>query len=656
MDAQTSSAPLPPLDLPPIPDPTPHPWNDINEKQLRSALIGACKRMHRNAEAHFHLGLMYMRKSDGDEALRLFQHCKKIYEERLEHFRLKQLPPPQQLLVSIARAKSHIAQAAHLAASSSLKRQDRGGLLQTLQNDLVESTKLDFWQPDVWNALALLHLVEGGESGSRDLLRSIRCSFPDYLDALNNLGLAELALGNESVAMGCFQKVILCDRAHPEALSNYALILLQNGMYDAAIRAFETAVEGSHSHGRGLSFAWSGLAVARCAVGLLEEGLEAAREAERMAERMADSAAKAKFSMLVTSIHARVVTEKIRRGVALPITRALRNSETKRADHKQVDSAVLKLRALARDIQSSSAYTALGAVLRLRHSFSGEETGNRNFGAEAAERLVEALEKDDMDATAWVQLSLLQMGTGEFSSSREFAVQAVARDDTVEAAWNSMAVSCQLNDERSQAERCYQKAIEVTRKKYDRKRSRFSKSREGEDASGKEVPKENRRSDRNNSQSEKSSQIKQEGSDANKQLNKAGLKALAALYNNLGNLKRQQGGCYSEALAAYEKSIEIDSQNPAVYNNLALLYITVGRFENAQEMLDYALKLQPDFGCAISNRLKLNALVRRREQEQEQESEREKRGLNSRSDDDDDYDDDDSDSEEDNEDSEEGPA
>lgn len=548
-----------------------------------------------------------MRKNDGDDALRSFQHCMQIYEERLQHFTTNSVGPPKQLLVCIARLKSHSAQAAHLAASS-LKRQERSRMLEKLQHDLVEASKLDHSQPDVWNALALLHLVEGGESGARDVLRSIRCSFPDYLDALNNLGLAELAVGNQAMAISCFQKVILLDSQHPEALSNYAVILLQNGMYDAAIRAFETAVEGSHTEGRGLAFAWGGLAIARCAMGMLTEGLDAAKEAERMA----DPANKPKFSMLLTSIQARVVTEDTRRGISInTATRLHRELEPKTST--PVDNAVLKLRALARDIRSSASHTALGAVLRLRHAFSGEETGNRNFGAEAAERLVEALEKDDDDATAWVQLALLQMGTGEFASSREFAMQAIARDDSVEAGWNSMAVSCQLNAEVPEAEKCYGKAVEVTKKKYDRRRSNFAGSKhEVDDEEMKDTFKDNKELF---PEPQSPSTAPSDEHEDTKMLNQAGLSALAALYNNLGNLKRQQGGCYNEALAAYEKSMNIDSQNAAVYNNLALLYITVGRFDNALEMLDYALRVEPNFECSLSNRLKLQALIRRKEKD-----------------------------------------
>lgn len=614
------------IDLPTLSQGTPHAWNEVNEKQLRSALIGACKRMPRNAEAHFHLGLMYMRKCDGEEALRSFQHCKQIYNERLEQHTTAGTQAPPQLLSSIARLRSHTAQAAHMAAAATLGREERAPLLERLQRDLVAATNMDNSQPDVWNALALLHLTEGGEEGARDVLRSIRTSFPDYLDALNNLGLSELALGNEEAAISCFQKVILCDREHAEALSNYGVVLLRHGMYDAAIRTFETAVHGSAPDGRGLSFAWGGLAIARGAVGLLDGAQEAAREAERTA----DSLNRSRFAMLMTSIQARSVTDELRRGLKSEDGRAkegqtqetrLGTSDVQMVDgngssertevgrvmrdpRPAIDSAVLKLRALARDIKSSSASTALGAVLRIRHEYSWEESGNRNFGAEAAERLVEALEKDDGDGPAWVQLALLQMGTGEYSSARDFAVQAVSRCTSMESGWNALAVASQLNDEIAEAVKSYEKGIEVVRLNYNKNRNRGL----GDNATDRE-------------EEGILFGCGEESEGGEEELNEAGLKALAALYNNIGNMKRQEGRSFSEALAAFEKSLKFGGENAVVYNNLALLYISAGRFDDALSMLNHALKLDPLFECAISNHLKLLALIRKKDRSEPEDEE-----------------------------------
>lgn len=605
----------------------PHPWNEVNEKQLRSALVGACKRMSRNAEAHFHLGLMYMRRCDGEEALRAFQQCSQIYSERLKQYARNMEEAPAELRRNFARLKSHTAQAAHLAASTQYSRDERAPLLEQLQKDLVAATNLDTTQPDIWNALGLLHLNEGGFEGSRDVLRTITETFPEYLDALNNLGLSELALGNAEEALSCFQKVIVLDRGHAEALSNYGLVLLQHGMYESASRAFEAAVKGSSREGRGLSFAWGGLAISHAAIGKFTEAEEAAVEADRAA----DPVNRPKFSVLMTSIKARRVTVELRKGVASdmaakagnlssmgPADMPLMESESPEDPRPALDQAVLRLRSLARDIGTSSASTALGAVLRLRHDYAYEETGNRNFGAESAERLVEALEKDESDASAWVQLALLQLGTGRYTSSKDFSVQAVSRNNGLEAAWNSLAVSSQLSDNIDDSLKAYTRAVEAVAQNYGRGALQ-------EDAlagaSGLDA-----RSDRRGAMDvdDVTPAERPNGLDGNEQsaltgvfaekwsgktLNKAGLNALAVIYCNLGNLKRQDGQSFAEAQEAYKKSLDVGGENAAVYNNLALLYISAKRFDDAERMLDHALKLQPHFECALSNQLKLRALM-----------------------------------------------
>lgn len=638
------------LSLPQLEDTPPHPWNDVNEKQLRSALIGACKRMPRNAEAHFHLGLMHMRKCDGDEALRSFQHCKDIYNDRLEQYEAQGGKAPPQLLSTVARLRAHMAQAAHMVASSKYELDERTHLLARLQRDYVSATSLDFTQPDVWNAVGLLHLTEEGHEGARDVFRAIRSVFPEYMDVVNNLGLAELALGNEEAAISCFQKVVLSDRGHAEALSNYGVILLRNGFYDAALCAFESAVDGSIPNGRGLPFAWGGLAIAKAALGLLSEAVDAAEEAERMA----DQHNKARFAILSTSMRARFITEQLRQDHKLPrqktgrlsilaslkqesfrtelvpeITPVASSSSAASDDPRiAIDSAVLRLRALAREIKSGAANSALGTVLRLRHEHSWEDSGNRNFGAEAAERLVEALENDPSDTAAWVQLSLLQLGTGEYLSARDFAMQGIFRNDDNEAAWNALAVATQLAGDAAEAEGAYDKAVSFVRSNYNKKWGKGSQidiasNEENADDSNSEdgllisladpiLPTEER-------------VLSGIGATESwlKEINEAGLRALAVLYNNIGNLKRQTRRSFEEVMEAYTMSLQIGGENAIVYNNIALLYISSDRIEEAKVMLEHALGLDPQLECAKSNNLKLKALIRQQERDKNRDGDSE---------------------------------
>jgi tetratricopeptide (TPR) repeat protein len=641
-------------------------------------LVSACKRLPNNAEAFFHMGLFHLRNADGEDALRAFQRAKAIFDARAKRLHAASIPIPPRLTKSVARLRAHTAQAAHLAASSKLSREERAPLLDRLQADLVASTAEDSTRPDVWNALALLHLGEGGFHGARDVLRTICDAFPDYVDAVNNLGLAELALGNEHAAVACFQKAVLADVRHCEALSNYGLVLLRRGAFDAASRMLRAAVDGAGPHGFGLAFAWGGLAVAEAANGRLRE----AESAAAAAESAADSVSRSRFTLLLGCIRARRVSDTLCRGVvsfdgrASPLAKApaasgppcsaakrgrgagggtavdtendnaLLNSSRANGPARDgaagdgaegpgdadepvggprhaIEGTVSVLRGVARDIRSSSSNAALGAALRVRHDYLWEETGNRNYGAESAERLVEALEADGTDSSAWVQLALLQLGAGEYESARDFCSQAVAQAPALEAGWNALAASCQLNGELNDAVLAYERAVAATEANCNQKRNlallhtqradpplgeQDNVASPGSAAGGLSAGSE--------AASFQSSLLLLTDANADEargvELNRAGLSSLAAIYNNLGNARRQEGKRFVEAQAAYEKSLRLGGESPAVYNNLGLLYIAMDRLDDAEKMLTHALSIAPFFDASVSNLLKLRRLMRER--------------------------------------------
>eukprot|EP00172_Hildenbrandia_rubra_P001120 Plantae.Rhodophyta-Hildenbrandia_rubra.ctg16816.p1 GENE.Plantae.Rhodophyta-Hildenbrandia_rubra.ctg16816~~Plantae.Rhodophyta-Hildenbrandia_rubra.ctg16816.p1 ORF type:complete len:489 (+),score=98.26 Plantae.Rhodophyta-Hildenbrandia_rubra.ctg16816:98-1468(+) len=447
---------------------------------------------------------------------------------------------------------------------------------------------MDETQPDTWNALALLHLNEGDYEGAKEILTSIRNTFPEYLDALCNLGVAEFALGNDSAAYSCFQNVIMCDRFQPEALANYGVVMLRRGLYEGAALAFEEAVSDTKGEGRGLAFAWGGLAVARLALSQLEEAEIAAKEAERTA----DPLNKTRFSMLLTSIRARkldhdLVKEKRKSNPPSP-------TDDKKDARPQMDSIIHKLRTCARELNTAAAKTTLGTVLLRRHETIWDDAAHRNFGAEAAERFVEALEKDENDSSAWVQLSLLQIGAGEYGSARNFATQSVSRTPDVEAAWNALAVSYQLSNDPDDAGKAYEKGLRAALTNYDR-------SRDDNNEIDESPTDEKRRDD--DIADPYTNPIPPED------LDQAGRLAFACIWNNIGNLRRQEGADFNEALEAYKMSIKYGGEDPLVYNNLGVLYIGVRRWDEAKDMLEHALKLDPNFQCAMSNMMKLEKLA-----------------------------------------------
>lgn len=586
------------VEIPQLPDSTlpPRPYNDVNEKQLRSALIGACKRMPRNAEAHFHLGLMYLRKSDGDEALQAFHHCRRIYAERFKQYEVNNSSPPPHLVAQLARLRIHVAQAAHLAAQTSLPHDDRVALLERLQRDLLSAANLDPTQPDAWNALGLLHLLEGGTAAAKQLLLALHSGFPDYLDALNNLGLAETSSGNFPAAISTMQKVLLYDNAHAESLTNYGILLLQTGMFPAANKVFIRASQMPTC--RTLASTWGALAISQATLGNLDESLSAAAEAEQLSLPVQ----RPRFALIHSSVSARVAASKL----PSPEARAA------------LDAAILRLRALARELRTASAHAALALALRVRHDHVNDETGNRNFGAEAAERLVECLELDESDGAAWTQLALLQMWTGDYQACKEFATQAVSRSNCLESGWNCLAVASQMSDELNAADRFYEKAVQVVLQEYQKGKGQEEANSEGESeemavGAVEEADTVMLSSKEDSTSGSETVQL----SVHEEQLTPIGRNILAALYNNIGIMKRQEGRrSFAEASTMFEKSLKLGGENALVYNNLGLLYVAADRLGEAKNMFTHALKLKPDLECAKSNEMKLVALLQRRERDE----------------------------------------
>ena len=82
---------------------------------------------------------MYLRRHDGEEALRALQHCKALYIARYDEHVSAGTMPSERLLGSLARVRIHTAHAAYLAASEQLSHAERKPLLGQLQKDMVSA-------------------------------------------------------------------------------------------------------------------------------------------------------------------------------------------------------------------------------------------------------------------------------------------------------------------------------------------------------------------------------------------------------------------------------------------------------------------------------------------------------------------------------------
>jgi len=446
--------------------------------------------MQGNAEAHFHLGLMYLRRHDGEEALRALQHCKALYIARYDEHVSAGTMPSERLLGSLARVRIHTAHAAYLAASEQLSHAERKPLLGQLQKDMVSAIQTLPPPPathaadgddgekagdadadelmaergndgghataeaaaprsskrrrvalvpatpgggsgdpspsmaaqmrpaaEMWNSLALLHLSEGGVPAARAVLRRLVAAVPEYADARSNLAVAELAAGREAAAATALAGVLAVDPSHVEARCNYALLCLRHGLPGRALALLRPATAGTCGVGRGLTFAWATTAVAHAARGEWHQAAAAAAEAERVAECSTD---KDRFGLLAASMRARLLMAEIAAigdgemltvagedaaaaavaaaatgvtGAAVAPPLSLADAAVREEELRmEIDKTVVRLRAAARAVGTPSAMAGLGTVLRMRHERAWEDAGIRNYGSEAAERLVESLE------------------------------------------------------------------------------------------------------------------------------------------------------------------------------------------------------------------------------------------------------------------------
>lgn len=76
-----------------------------------------------------------------------------------------------------------------------------------------------------------------------------------------------------------------------------------------------------------------------------------------------------------------------------------------------------------------------------------------------------------------------------------------------------------------------------------------------------------------------------------------------AILSNLGNLYRQQKQ-YLRAKAMFTKSLELQPGYAPAYNNLGLVFVAEGLWEEAKYCFDKALQSDPLLDAAKSNAIK----------------------------------------------------
>lgn len=89
--------------------------------------------------------------------------------------------------------------------------------------------------------------------------------------------------------------------------------------------------------------------------------------------------------------------------------------------------------------------------------------------------------------------------------------------------------------------------------------------------------------------------------------------ALAAAFYNVANDSAKKK-YYYPAIKLYEKSLQYDSNNPSVYNNMASSYKYLGEIDQAEVLYKETLKIDPDYNNAYLQLALLNAHQHKKEE------------------------------------------
>eukprot|EP00164_Ancoracysta_twista_P001652 GFYU01002168.1.p1 GENE.GFYU01002168.1~~GFYU01002168.1.p1 ORF type:complete len:686 (+),score=163.94 GFYU01002168.1:64-2121(+) len=477
-------------------------------KTLKHGLTTVGKRMPKNAECHFHMGLIHFRQGalNSNQQQKASQEFRKVLECLPK---VKGQGGIQGLKDKQIRAKlnTHLSQC---ATSNGLK-----SVFDSAEERLIQAAKLDNQQPDIWNNLGLLYYSSSNYTSAITIFEKVLSVFPDYVDALCNLGLSLWALDKLEEATACFQEAIRRDGSHVESLVNYGCLLLCQKESDLAVAVLEKALELGYTE----PYVWNNLGCAYNAAQRLDDAGEAFRQASILDPQ----------------------NIQIKTNLACYLMRAGAMSPA-----EQVVNSMFETHQ-----PSQQSWLVYGMLFAKQQEFAETEEMSEQLADQAAQAFSRALELNPENAQVWIQLGLLSVAQGDYLQSQEFFKNAIQRDRTCVGAWNNLGVSMHLSDQVYDAQKIYEKV-----------------------AHSEEV-------------------------------------VCYQVYNNLGNLYRQQG-FFKKSEKMYLKCLSLKGDFAPAFNNLGLLYIAVDRFDAAEEMLKTALQVQPDFVCAQSNLVKLRSLMQRK--------------------------------------------
>uniref|UniRef100_A0A6V7QT76 UDP-N-acetylglucosamine--peptide N-acetylglucosaminyltransferase SPINDLY n=1 Tax=Ananas comosus var. bracteatus TaxID=296719 RepID=A0A6V7QT76_ANACO len=425
------------------------------------------------------------------------------------------------------------------------------GELDEILAKLKNSLQSDARQAAVWNTLGSILLRSGRLQSAISVLSSILALVPDYLDSLANLGVAYLQSGNLELSAKCFQDLVLKDQNHPAALVNYAAFLLcKYGSIIAGPGA--NAGEGPYPHQVE-------------AVSVAKECLMAAIKADPKAASLwvnlsnaYDVAGEHRNSRRCLEQAAKLEPNQMSARYAIAVHR-VKDAERSQLSSEQLFWAANEMATILKEgdpavIDLPITWAGLAMAHKAQHEIAAAfETVQMDLD-EAEGRAIctlkQAIEEDPDDAVQWHQLGLHNLCTMKFNTSVKFFKAAVARCQECSYAWSNLGIALQLSNDPSSAETVYKRALSLST-----------------------------------------------------------AQQAHAILSNLGNLYRQQRR-FEPARAIFSKSLELCPGYAPANNNLGLVFVAEGSWEEAKNCFEKALRSDPLLDAAKSNMVKAMAMLR----------------------------------------------
>jgi len=370
------------------------------------------------------------------------------------------------------------------------------------------------------------------------------------LDSLANLGVAYIQRDLELSAK-CFQELLLKDQNHPAALVNYAALLL--------------CKYGSLSAGAGGNVSAGPYLHQKEALAVAKECLLAAVKADPKAASVWVNLANAYYmagehrnSKKCLEQAAKLEPNHMPARYAIAVHR-IRDAVRSQCSDDQLLWAATEMATVLKEgdpsaVDAPIAWAGLAMAHRAQHEIAAAyDTEHINLN-DAEERAIytlkQAIQEDPDDAVQWHQLGLYNICMTRFSRSVNFLKAALARSPDCSYAWSNLGIALQLSDDPS-SETVYKRAMVLS-----------------------------------------------------------STQQLHAIFSNLGILYRQHRN-YEFARKMLLRSLELCPGYAPANNNLGLVFVAEGRWEDARSCFEKALQSDPLLDAAKSNLLKVLAMSKK---------------------------------------------